>query len=137
MNPLLQVQLVIPYLTIKTLNFSLRYCPTSFITLKNICFTFILSTCFFKHLRWLSQSPDLNLIENLWREVKIRVMAKSSSNLRDLELIILEKLSECQWKCVKSCFAPIRTAVVVSKLLFFYYYYQLFYYLLTLLFSTC
>lgn len=33
-----------------------------------------------------SQSPDLNLLENLWRELQIRVKAKRASNLKDLEL---------------------------------------------------
>ena len=37
-------------------------------------------------LQWPSQSPDLNPNANLWRELKIRVMARRPSNLKELEL---------------------------------------------------
>jgi transposase len=36
---------------------------------------------------WLSQSPDLNPIDHLWRDLKIAVQRHSPSNLTELERI--------------------------------------------------
>jgi hypothetical protein len=41
-------------------------------------------------LEWPSQSPDLNLIEHLWRDPKITVQRRSPSNLTELERICRE-----------------------------------------------
>ncbi len=44
-----------------------------------------------KVLEWPSQSPDLHPIENLWRELKVRVAKHQPRNLNDLERICKEE----------------------------------------------
>ncbi len=44
-----------------------------------------------KVLKWPSQSPDFNPIENLWRKLKVRVTKRHPRNLTDLERICKEE----------------------------------------------
>ena len=45
-------------------------------------------------LDWPLQSPDLNYIEKLWREQKVRVNARYTNNINELETVCKEEWSQ-------------------------------------------
>ena len=56
-----------------------------------------------KVLEWPSQSPNLNPIENLWREFKLGVAMRQPRNLKDLERICKEEWTKGPPKSVQTC----------------------------------
>ena len=53
-------------------------------------------------LEWPCQSPDLNPIEHLWRDLKIAVQRRSPSNLTELERICREEWEKLpKYRCAK------------------------------------
>ena len=55
-----------------------------------------------KVLEWSTQSPDLNPIEYLWKDLKIAVHKHSPSNLTELEQICKEEWGEIpKSRCAK------------------------------------
>ena len=45
-------------------------------------------------IRWPSQSPDLNPMENLWANMKINVMKRHPKNLQELQNMVDEEWSK-------------------------------------------
>jgi transposase len=69
-------------------------------------------------LEWPSQSPDLNPIEHLWRDLKIAVPRCSPSHLTELERICREEWEKLlKYRCVKlvSSYPRRLEAVIAAK----------------------
>ncbi|KAF7645443.1 hypothetical protein LDENG_00204490, partial [Lucifuga dentata] len=71
-----------------------------------------------KILEWLSQSPDLNPIENLWWDLKKAVAARKPKNINELEAIAHEEWTKIpQERCQKlvSGYASCLQQVITAK----------------------
>ena len=56
------------------------------------------------NLEWLSQSPDLNPIKYLWRDMKLAVQRHSPSSLTERERICREEWEKLpKYRCAKLC----------------------------------
>ncbi|KAK3572612.1 hypothetical protein QTP86_000859 [Hemibagrus guttatus] len=68
-----------------------------------------------KVLEWPSQPPDLNPIENLWRELKVRVAKRQPRNLNDLERICKEEWDKIPPEMCANLVANYKTSVIAKK----------------------
>jgi hypothetical protein len=68
-------------------------------------------------MNWPAQSPDLNLIENLWSIVERSVAAKKSKNINELFDTVTECWNDVSAKlCAKPCASmPSQCAAVIKN----------------------
>lgn len=69
-------------------------------------------------LEWPSQSPDLNIIENLWDDLKRAVHARQPSNLTELEMFCKEEWSKIPSSRIQTLIRGYRKrleAVILAK----------------------
>ena len=66
-------------------------------------------------LEWPSQSPDLNLIKNLWRDLKIAVQQRSPSNLTELDKICREEWELPKYSCAQLLVSHPRRLEAVNR----------------------
>uniref|UniRef100_A0AAZ3QU66 Tc1-like transposase DDE domain-containing protein n=1 Tax=Oncorhynchus tshawytscha TaxID=74940 RepID=A0AAZ3QU66_ONCTS len=73
---------------------------------------------FLNVLEWPNQSPDLNQIEHLWRDLKIALQRRSPSTLSELQRICTEEWEKLpKYRCAKLAALYPRTlkAVITAK----------------------
>ncbi|KAG1930995.1 hypothetical protein F2P79_021976 [Pimephales promelas] len=69
----------------------------------------------FKILEWPSQSPDLNPIENLWRELKVCVAQRQPRNITVLEEICMEEWAKIPAKVCANLVKTYRKRLTIAN----------------------
>ncbi|CAJ0968887.1 unnamed protein product [Ranitomeya imitator] len=67
-----------------------------------------------KVLEWPSQSPDFNPIDNLWRELKVRVAKRKAKNITALEEICMEEWANIPTTMTRASVEWVRSVVPIK-----------------------